>query len=385
MADHRNQPKGCGKCQACKSVDCGSCSQCLSKKKFGGDIEDTNIICDRRQCENSDIQMISQDESSNYNEKNAKTSFSENDVLEVKNMTTYFERVEINKETYQIGDFAEVIPEDSNSKPYICKIIALFQIKQKSSVIKAAHVRWFARGENTIFGDIADPKEVFAIHDCEDVQLHRFMRLIQIQYQGIPENWSQLGGTSDSIVTPTTHIGGIDGIYWYRKLYHPDTARYEEVPPMLLHDDDGKACFTCSHLENKRRSQIPILEEDFETDSNTLLFKDQVFRIGSGVMVLPNTFEISIRQKKEFRKMRELEKKDPKVYTEYWRKGKRNAFEMNHPFDIGIIQKVFKAKHSEKIMVQVRVMMRPENVGKLNTLNTLINKKRKFGISDWLS
>ena len=155
MADHRNQPKGCGKCQACKSVDCGSCSQCLSKKKFGGDIEDTKIICDRRQCEFSDIQMISQDESSNYNEKNAKTSFSENDVLEVKNMTTYFERVEINKETYQIGDFAEVIPEDSNSKPYICKIIALFQIKQKSSVIKAAHVRWFARGENTIFGDIA--------------------------------------------------------------------------------------------------------------------------------------------------------------------------------------------------------------------------------------
>ena len=75
---------------------------------------------------------------------------------------------------------------------------------------------------------------------------------------------------------------------------------------MLLHDDDGRACFTCSHLENKRRSQIPILEEDFETNSNTLLFKDQVFRIGSGVMVLPNTFDISIRQKKEFRKMREL-------------------------------------------------------------------------------
>ena len=72
MADLRNQPKGCGKCQACKSVDCGSCSQCLSKKKFGGDIEDKNIICDRRQCENSELQMISQDESSNYSEKNTK-------------------------------------------------------------------------------------------------------------------------------------------------------------------------------------------------------------------------------------------------------------------------------------------------------------------------
>ena len=65
------------------------------------------------------------------------------------------------------------------------------------------------------------------------------MRLIQIQYQGIPENWSQLGGTSDSIVTPTTHIGGIDGIYWYRKLYHPDTARYEEVPPNVAMPEGG--------------------------------------------------------------------------------------------------------------------------------------------------
>ena len=37
---------------------------------------------------------------------------------------------------------------------------------------------------------------------------------------------------------------------------------------------------------------------------------------------------------------------------------------MNHPFDIGIIEKVFKAKDSEKVMIQVRVMMRPENIGK---------------------
>ena len=104
---------------------------------------------------------------------------------------------------------------------------------------------------------------------------------------------------------------------------------------MLLHDDDGRACFTCSHLENKRRSQIPILEEDNDMDSNSLLFKEQTFKKGCGVMLLPNTFDLPVRQKKEFRKLRELEKKDPKIYTEYWRKTRRNAFEMNHPFDIG--------------------------------------------------
>ena len=98
--------------------------------------------------------MISLDDSASY-EKNTKISFSKDDVLEVKNETTYYEKVEVNKETYQIGDFAEVIPEDSNSKPYICKIISLFKIQKKFSCIKAAHVRWFERGENTIFGDIA--------------------------------------------------------------------------------------------------------------------------------------------------------------------------------------------------------------------------------------
>ena len=42
---------------------------------------------------------------------------------------------------------------------------------------------------------------------------------------------------------------------------------------------------------------------------------------------------------------------------------------MNHPFDIGIVEKVFKAKNSEKIMIKARVMMRPENVGKLEKIN----------------
>ena len=213
---------GCGKCKACRSVDCGSCPQCLKMKKYNGNTEDDLLICDRRQCEDSDIQMFTpKDLSIDKKEKDSKIVFSKDDVIEVKTETSHYSKVEINDESYNIGDFAEVYPEDSNSKPYIAKIIAI--IKEKN--VKAAHVRWFARGENTIFGDIADPKEVFAIYDCEDVELYRFMRILHIQYSPIPENWSNLGGTTDSIVTPSTHIGGEDGIFWYRKLYNPDTAR----------------------------------------------------------------------------------------------------------------------------------------------------------------
>ena len=133
--------------------------------------------------------------------------------------------MEVNKETYNVGDFAEILPEDTDSKPYFCKVISISSRQKKFSIEKAAHVRWFARGENTIFGDLADPKEVFAIYDCEDVELYRFMRKIQIQFIPIAENWKDQGGTSDSIVTPSTHIGAGDNIFWFRKSYHPDTAR----------------------------------------------------------------------------------------------------------------------------------------------------------------
>ena len=92
--------------------------------------------------------------------------------------------------------------------------------------MRGAHVRWFARGENTIFGDYADPKEVFALYDCEDLELHRFMRKLQIQYIPTADNWKDQGGTSDSLVTPSNFIGAEDNIFWYRKSYHPDTARY---------------------------------------------------------------------------------------------------------------------------------------------------------------
>ena len=80
---------------------------------------------------------------------------------------------------------------------------------------------------------------MFAVHDCEDIEIYRFIKPLHIQYSPVPENWSILGGTPESIVTPTTHIGGQEQILWYRKLYQPDTAGFLEVPQILLNDDDG--------------------------------------------------------------------------------------------------------------------------------------------------
>ena len=131
-------------------IDCGSCDQCLKMKKFTGDTNDELLICDRRQCDYSEVVKIvlPHELSPRKREKYTKILFLSEDKVDIQGEVSYYRRAQINDESYRIGDFAEVYPEDSESPSYICKIIAI--IKEKST--KAAHVRWLERGKNTIFG-----------------------------------------------------------------------------------------------------------------------------------------------------------------------------------------------------------------------------------------
>ena len=61
------------------------------------------------------------------------------------------------------------------------------------------------------------------------------------------------------------------------------------------------------------------------------------------------TIFLFIFLKKGFRKIRREEDKDPKTYTEFWRKqnkgSKGDTQHMNDPFDIGIITSFTKENH----------------------------------------
>ena len=81
-------------------------------KKFSGDTNDRLLICDRRQCDNSDeTKMVASSElSPRKRERYTKISFFPEDKVEVKGDAAYYRRVQINDDSYQIGDFAEVYP-----------------------------------------------------------------------------------------------------------------------------------------------------------------------------------------------------------------------------------------------------------------------------------
>ena len=104
--------KGCGQCPPCQAIDCGSCDHCLKMKKFSGDTNDRLLICDRRQCDNSEEtkRVLSHELSPRKREKYTKISLLPEDKVEVKSDTSYYRRVQINDDFYQIGDFAEVYP-----------------------------------------------------------------------------------------------------------------------------------------------------------------------------------------------------------------------------------------------------------------------------------
>ena len=103
--------------------------------------------------------------------------------LDKKGDQTFYQMVIINGVNYEIGDHAEVVPVDEDCTPFYCKIISLSLLKlDKKRTEKIAHVRWFDLGENTVLGDTADPKELFAVYNCEDTALEDFIRPIFIQH-----------------------------------------------------------------------------------------------------------------------------------------------------------------------------------------------------------
>ena len=87
----------------------------------------------------------------------------------------YYDSATVNDVEYQIGDCVMVQPDNKGSASYIGRIVYLLEERHE----KMAHVQYFCRGSDTVLGEVSDKKELFALDDCEDVQLFELMRKVQ--------------------------------------------------------------------------------------------------------------------------------------------------------------------------------------------------------------
>ena len=157
----------------------------------------------------------------------------------------------------------------------------------------------------------------------------------------------KFSGTNESIITPSTINPGID--YWYRFCYEEKTGRFENLAKWIPEDETERlSCITCKRKVEIENSKMP----QFLKESGKLIFRNQTYQIGQGVMLEPNTFEIKHRQKTAS-DFHEIKEKDSETYPEYWRKTAPKSKEIAFPFDIGIIQKIFHSVSGE-LMLKVR-------------------------------
>ena len=137
--------KGCGTCDPCRKPDCGSCSQCAKMQKFSGNVRDEDVVCDSRQCENSEI-IFEADGDQELRHKKAKShEIDFGNKFAEKDGKTYYESVTIKGKQYNRNDHAQLVPIDPMASAQFCKILSLYQDRNKR---KAAHVRWFALGKS---------------------------------------------------------------------------------------------------------------------------------------------------------------------------------------------------------------------------------------------
>ena len=88
-----------------------------------------------------------------------------------------YSQVEINGKVINVGDCVLLCPDDVRTQLYVFKIVSLFQGNSiqtddsNQSQNKLALCLKFCRGSDTVKGKTADPQELFALNECETIQL----------------------------------------------------------------------------------------------------------------------------------------------------------------------------------------------------------------------
>ena len=206
-------------CRGCQNYNCGKCIKCRSMVSFGGDKEDNSVICMERMCtmsgvitleeEVEEVELEEEDEDGDVVGINSwvKIVRWSDPGLEVGGGMCYNSavlQVEANMEvSISCGDFLLVKPdreEDQSVAHYPCQVVHLVEKQEK----KMGHVRWMARGKDTVLGNTADPWELFLTRECEDILLTDVSKVLNVHHRPVEDvaQWKSQGGTEEAITIP---------------------------------------------------------------------------------------------------------------------------------------------------------------------------------------
>ena len=85
-----------------------------------------------------------------------------------------------------------------------------------------------------------------------------FIKLNSLQFFSFllgPSNWSDIGGSPESMWTPSVQSDD----YWFRLQYDPETARFEDISALLLKPSSSESlnsCRICEHFSKQNAKSV---------------------------------------------------------------------------------------------------------------------------------
>ncbi|KAF5294330.1 hypothetical protein FQR65_LT10783 [Abscondita terminalis] len=355
--------KRCGVCEACQTPDCGKCSHCRDMLKFGGSGR-SKQACLMRRCPNMAIQTAdeesdSEDDSSVLPSVETKTPLSKRIIHDVKwvgeaafeyNSRTYYNAAQVGDITVEPDECVMLNSEEPNQPLMIARVGYMWQEKN----VTMFHAHLFCRGSDTVLGETSDPRELFVVDICENCPLGSIVRKADVERRDVPNNWALNGGLDK--LPPQLEDNG--QTFFYSKRYDSEFSRFVDYNEE--NDDDSLPYTPCDGCR-RRAQKKKINAVTFE--NGVIYWYNEVYRIGSGVFLEPETFFKSHVKKEETLYQPENEI-DNELYPEFYRKRSDNLKGSNtetpEPFCIGIIEDIQQLK-SKSVQIKVRKFYRPEN------------------------
>ncbi|XP_012889489.1 PREDICTED: DNA (cytosine-5)-methyltransferase 1 isoform X1 [Dipodomys ordii] len=386
--ENNSKRRRCGVCEVCQQPECGVCRACMDMVKFGGSGR-SKQACVQRRCPNLAMKEAEEDEEVDDNipempspkkmhqakkKKQNKARISwVGPAIKVEGKKTFYQKVCIDEETLEVGDCVSVIPDDSSKPLYLARATALWE----DGSGKMFHAHWFCAGSDTVLGATSDPRELFLVDECEDMQLSYVHSKVTVIHKPPSPNWAMEGGLEPEDML----LGEVnDGkTYFYQLWYDQDYARFESPPKMQpTEDNKHKFCVSCARLAEMRQKEIPRVLEQVDELDNRFFYSSAtkngvVYRVGDGVYLPPEAFAFNIKLSSPVKRP----KKEPvneHLYPEHYRKYsdyiKGSNLDAPEPYRIGRIKEIFCTKKSNgkpneaDIKIRVYKFYRPENTHK---------------------
>ena len=354
MANKLVDQSKCGMCKGCQAKECGNCQSCINMIKYAGTERARKEICKDKQCEKLKIMENVKNQQPEIYERQMRYMRERNTKVkwlgEAKHHqgAKYYNSAEVNGEKLEAGDFILVRPDDQETTNFICRIVFF----EHDGSEKITHVQTFCRGTDTLLGETADPKEIFAMIDCESIPCYEIIRKLDVWYWPGPNKWKSVGGSKISTYTPSDELND-NFCYWFRLMYNPALGRFESVPSLLLDQasESGPAgnCYICKYLDAKGKYGRPILVQvnEYGVKHERIAFRNEEYKVGDAVFltssgVIEQKSNVFTNPKKDV---------DQNVYTEYYRKFiktneavKGSLADFPKPFEVGIIREITQGK-----------------------------------------